>query len=203
MMKTTLRVLLVVLLSSWATLAMAQQKQVTGNVKDAKGTPVVGASVLEKGTTNGSSTDENGNFSITVSGAKSILLISSVGMASQEVTVGSNNSLTIALKSSEGTMDAVVVTALGISKQKKALGYSVTEVKGSELAKTNEVNPINALQGKVAGVQIDQGAGGLFGNTKIVIRGNSTLGKNNQPIFVIDGVIMDNDIFEGTGRDFA
>src|SRR5690606_7808857 len=97
-----------------------------------------------------------------------------------------------------------VVTALGITKEKKSLGYSVTDVKGSDLAITNEVNPINALQGRVAGVQIDQGgAGGLFGNSKILIRGNSTLGKNNQPIFVIDGVIMDNDIFEGNGRDFG
>ncbi|MBA2563289.1 MAG: SusC/RagA family TonB-linked outer membrane protein, partial [Chitinophagaceae bacterium] len=95
------------------------------------------------------------------------------------------------------------VTALGISKQKRQLGFSITEVKGDVLAKTNEVNPVNALQGRIAGVQIDQGAGGLFGNSKIIIRGNSTLGKNNQPIFVIDGVIMDNDIFEGTGRDFG
>ncbi|MCH5597620.1 TonB-dependent receptor plug domain-containing protein [Niabella ginsengisoli] len=100
-------------------------------------------------------------------------------------------------------MEEVVVTALGISKQKKQLGFSVTEVKGSDIAKTNEINPINALQGRVAGVQIDQGAGGLFGNSKIVIRGNSTLGTNNQPIFVVDGVIMDNGVFGGTGRDFG
>lgn len=202
-MKRTLRVLFVALLCSVTMIAMSQQKQVTGTVKDAAGTPVIGASVLEKGTTNGSSTDEKGNFSITVTKANAILVISSVGMANQEVPVGSSSMLAVTLKSSDGTMEGVVVTALGISKQKKALGYSVTEVKGAELAKTNEVNPINALQGKVAGVQIDQGAGGLFGNTKIVIRGNSTLGKNNQPIFVVDGVIMDNDIFEGTGRDFG
>ncbi|ULQ51498.1 SusC/RagA family TonB-linked outer membrane protein [Flavihumibacter fluvii] len=203
MMKGTLRLLFVTLFCFVAMMAMSQQKQVTGTVKDEKGAPVTGASVVEKGTNNGSSTDQNGNFSITVSKANAVLVISSVSFNSTEVSVGTGSILSVTLKSSEGTMNEVVVTALGISKQKKALGYSVTEVKGAELAKTNEVNPINALQGKVAGVQIDQGAGGLFGNTKILIRGNSTLGGNNQPIFVIDGVIMDNDVFNGTGRDFG
>ncbi|MBZ5858884.1 SusC/RagA family TonB-linked outer membrane protein [Flavihumibacter profundi] len=203
MIKLTTRVLLVVLLCSWTTLAISQQKRVTGNVKDSKGAPVAGASVLEKGTKNGSSTDESGNFSISVSGNNAILVISSVNFTNQEIKVGASNMLSVTLQPLDASLGEVVVTALGISKQKRQLGYSVTEVKGSELAKTNEVNPINALQGKVAGVQIDQGAGGLFGNTKILIRGNSTLGTNNQPIFVIDGVIMDNDVFSGTGRDFG
>src|SRR5690606_41044458 len=86
---------------------------------------------------------------------------------------------------------------------RRDLGYSVSDVRGEQLANTGELSPVNALQGKVAGVQIDQGAGGAFGSTKILIRGNSTLSKNNQPIFVIDGVIIDNDIFEGNGRDFG
>jgi iron complex outermembrane recepter protein len=203
MMKSTLRVLVLVLLCAITQLVQAQQKQVSGTIKDAKGMPVVGASIVEKGSINGTSSDEKGNFSLIVKSANAKLLVSSVGFTDQEITVGSGDAITVTLKSSEGTMDAVVVTALGVSKQKRALGFSVTEVKGETLAKTNEVNPINALQGKVAGVQIDQGAGGLFGSTKILIRGNSTLGGNNQPIFVIDGVIMDNDVFNGTGRDFG
>src|SRR5690606_13075330 len=87
---------------------------------------------------------------------------------------------------------------------KRSLGFAVTDVKGADLAQTNELNPINALQGRVAGVQIDMGgAGGLMANSKILIRGNSTLGNNNQPIFVIDNVIMDNELFGGNGRDFG
>jgi iron complex outermembrane receptor protein len=203
MIKSTIRLLLVVLLCVCTTWSFAQQRKVTGNVKDVNGVPVPGATVTEKGTNNATSTEDQGSFSLEVSGNNSILQISSVNFKPQEFKVGSSSLLSITMQSMDESLGEVVVTALGISKQKRQLGYSVTEVKGGELAKTNEVNPINALQGKVAGVNIDQGAGGLFGNTKIVIRGNSTLGTNNQPIFVVDGVIMDNDVFNGTGRDFG
>ena len=185
------------------TIVTAQERQITGTVKDNKGAPVTNASVLIKGTPTGVATNLNGNFSISVKGPNAILVISSVGYETKEVAVGANSVLNIELEGGTGTMQEVVVTALGISKQKRQLGYSITEVKGDDLAKTNEVNPVNSLIGRVAGVQIDQGAGGLFGNSKILIRGNSTLGTNNQPIFVIDGVIMDDDIFNGTGRDFG
>ena len=124
-----------------------------------------------------------------------MLVISAVGYNPQEIAITPGAAFTIELQEADKDLGEVVVTALGVSKQKRQLGFSVTELKGTDIAKTNEVNPINALQGKVAGVQIDQGAGGLFGNSKIVIRGNSTLGTNNQPIFVVDGVIMDNGHF--------
>jgi len=144
-----------------------------------------------------------GHYSISIEKNNAVLVFSSLGFATKDVKTQNGNQFNVILEMATSDMNEVVVTALGITKQKRQLGYSVTSIKGSELAKTNEVNPINALQGRVAGVQIDQGAGGLFGNTKIIIRGNSTLGKNNQPIFVIDGVIMDNDIFSGEGRDFG
>ncbi len=179
-----------------------QQKTIRGILTDASNAPVAGASITVKGTARGTLSDAAGNFSI-LAAPSDVLVVSAVGSETKELTVGNSTSVNIQLAQATADLGGVVVTALGISKQRRQLGFSVTELKGSEIARTNEINPINALQGKVAGVQIDQGAGGLFGNSKIVIRGNSTLGTNNQPIFVIDGVIMDNGTFGGTGRDFG
>ena len=203
MKKNTPKLFLCMLLCFCVAVTSAQQKNISGTVKDNNGNPVENATVLIKGTNNGVATNVTGNFSISVPGPEAVLVISSINYQSKEITIGQNNILNVVLEGGTGTMQEVVVTALGISKEKRQLGFSITEVKGDVLAKTNEINPVNALQGRVAGVQIDQGAGGLFGNSKIIIRGNSTLGTNNQPIFVIDGVIMDNDIFNGTGRDFG
>lgn len=202
MRKQSIRFLLMFLLAAIGFNSYAQQKTVTGVVLDDKKEPLPGASVIEKGTPNGVRTDANGNFSIVVR-SKSTLVISVVGFETKEVSVDGQSAISITMDVATKELGGVVVTALGISKQKRQLGFSVTEVKGSDIARTNEVNPINALQGKAAGVQIDQGAGGAFGTSKIVIRGNSTLGTNNQPIFVVDGVIMDNGVFSGTGRDFG
>jgi iron complex outermembrane recepter protein len=177
-------------------------KTIRGTIKNSQGSPVAGASILVKGTSRGTTTDEQGNFTLDANDGD-VLVVSAVGFSPTEITIRNESAYSVQLQEVNTALNEVVVTALGVRKQKKQLGFSVTEVKGSDLAKTNEVNPINALQGRVAGVQIDQGAGGLFGNSKIVIRGNSTLGTNNQPIFVVDGVIMDNGQFNGTGRDFG
>ncbi len=202
-MKSKLTRLLLLCLLVWpALLGYSQQKIIRGLLTDAKNTAVAGASVTIKGTTRGTVSDATGNFSI-LAAPKDVLIISAIGFETQELTAGTSASLSIQLVTATADLGGVVVTALGISKQKRQLGFSVTEIKGADVARTNEINPINALQGRVAGVQIDQGAGGLFGNSKILIRGNSTLGTNNQPIFVIDGVIMDNGTFSGTGRDFG
>jgi len=178
-------------------------RTVTGTVTDNTGKPVPAVSVSVKGSSQATLTNDEGKYSINISKSDAVLVFSSVGFAQKEVAIGSANSQDIMLEIAAGDLEGVVVTALGVEKQKRQLGYSITNVKGADLSKTNEINPINALQGRVAGVQIDQGAGGLMGNSKILIRGNSTLGTNNQPIFVIDGVIMDNDVFDGSGRDFG
>ena len=185
--------------------AFAQQrKTISGTVSDESGVALQGVSVAIKGASAIAGTDALRYFTVSLAASQNVLVFSSVGYETTEVTIGNQTTLSVKLRPSITESEAVVITALGISKQKRQLGFSVTEVKGSELSKTNEINPINALQGRVAGVQIDMGgAGGLMSNSKIVIRGNSTLGKNNQPIFVIDGVIMDNDIFSGNGRDFG
>lgn len=175
---------------------------VTGTVTDEEGAPLPGVNILVEGTTNGTITDIEGNYRITVPDQDAVLIFSFVGYENQRVPVNGTTSIDVVLK--QGVMlNQVVVTALGIEQEKRKLGYTVTELKGGEVAQTNEINPINALQGRVAGVQIDQGGGGLFGTSKILIRGNSTLSNNNQPIFVIDGVFIDNDVFGGTGRDFG
>lgn len=203
MRKKTARYWLVCMLLTLSFAGFSQQKRsVSGTLQDSVGNAVAGASVVEKGTPNGTSSDANGAFNLVVS-QNAVLVISAVGFETTEVPTGNSNVLTIKLSPATTELGGVVVTALGVAKQKRSLGFSVTELKGGDVAKTNEINPINALQGRVAGVQIDQGAGGLFGNTKILIRGNSTLGTNNQPIFVVDGVIMDNGTFSGTGRDFG
>lgn len=201
MRKKVIRLLLFCLMAC-PFLAIGQPRTLRGVILDVNKKPVAEASITEKGTTNGTTSDASGNFVLTVR-PNAVLVVSIVGYQTSETNVGNATDLTISLASATTELEGVVVTALGMSKQKRQLGFSVTEVKGAEIARTNEINPINALQGRAAGVQIDQGAGGLFGNSKIVIRGNSTLGTNNQPIFVIDGVIMDNGTFGGTGRDFG
>jgi iron complex outermembrane receptor protein len=203
MKRQAIRLLLCCLFAAVGQLAIGQQqKTVRGVLQDDQGNAVAGASIMEKGTLNGTTSDGTGNFSL-IAQSNGTLVISAISFETQEVPVGTEANLVIKLKPASTELGGVVVTALGISKQQRQLGFSVTELKGSEMAKTNEINPINALQGKAAGVQIDQGAGGLFGTSKIVIRGNSTLGTNNQPIFVVDGVIIDNGTFSGTGRDFG
>ncbi|MBO9153760.1 SusC/RagA family TonB-linked outer membrane protein [Chitinophaga sp. GCM10012297] len=177
-------------------------KKVTGAVKTADGASIPGVTVTVKGTAKGTVTNADGRFELDAEEGAT-LVFTAIGFATQEVVVGSGVVYDVTLLESQKELSEVVVTALGVRKEKRALGFSVTEVKGAELAQTNEVNPINALQGKAPGINIDQGSGGLFGNSRILIRGNSTLGINNQPIFVIDGVIMDNDAFDGKGRDFG
>ena len=176
--------------------AISQQDgKVTGTVEDDFG-PVAGASVVVKGTTNGTITDMDGNF--TLEGVKKgdIIQISFIGYATQDVAYNGEATLSVKLAEDTQKLDEVVVTALGMKRATKALGYAVTEMKGEEL-NTNVINPVSALQGKVAGVDISSGDGGLFGSSKILIRGASTLGSNNQPIYVIDGVIMDNGVKNG------
>ena len=177
---------------------MAVQQQgesCTGIVKDETGESVIGASVVVKGTTNGNITDLDGKFVLNNVKKGDVIQISYIGYATQEIT-WNGQPLNVMLTADSQTLDEVVVTALGMKRESKALGYAVTELKGDEL-NANVVNPVQALQGKVAGVDISTGDGGLFGSSRILIRGASTLGNNNQPIYVVDGVILSNDVKVG------
>ena len=182
--------------------AMAQQSVSGTVVSGADGQGMPGVTVSEKGTTQGTLTDVDGKFTLKVTSGKSTLSFSFVGMKSVEEVVNNRTVINVKMTSLEIGLEEVVVTALGRTKESKKLGFSTAQVSGAELAMTQQVNPVNALQGKVAGVQIDQGAAGPFGSSRILIRGNSTLGTNNQPIFVVDGVIVENSAVTG-GRDFG
>ena len=174
----------------------AQQREITGIVKDTQGAPVGNASIMVKGTTEGTSTDVNGHFKISVNGSNALLEISSVNYKANEFKVGGNNHLDLVLEGGTGSLQEVVVTALGIQKSKKSLGYSVQEVKGSSLVEAREVNVVNDLSGKVAGLQITRSGNGPGGSSQITLRGNNSLAGDNQPLIVVDGIPMEN----ATGR---
>ncbi len=185
------RILLVLLTLCVGVQAFAQTA-VSGVITDVNGDAIPGASVLIKGTSTGAISDLDGKYSLTAD-SDATLLFSFIGYTTQEVKIGNQSVINVTLVEDSELLDEVVVTALGITRSAKALGYAMTEIKGDVL-NTNVINPVAALQGKVAGVEINQSDGGMFGSNKILIRGASTLGSNNQPIYVIDGVILDNGI---------
>ena len=191
--------LLVFLACMFLSLGMAMaQIRVSGTVTSSDdGEPVVGASILVQGTKTGTVTDVDGNFQLTAPEG-SELKVSYLGMKTKNVKAAA--SLKIVLQSDNRTLDDVVVTALGVSREKKALGYAVSEVKGSDLIKSRGgvSNPVNALQGKVAGLQISSSSGSMGGSSKIIIRGASSLSGNNQPLFVVDGVPIEGTDYNST-----
>jgi len=171
----------------------AQTTLVSGTVTDAlDGTTLPGVNVVIKGTATGATTDFDGHYSVEVSDPNGILQFSFIGYTTQEVSVNGNNTLDIAMQASNEALDEVVVTALGIRKEAKALGYSVTQVEGSELTVIPTTSAINNLQGRVAGVNVTQNATGAAGSTRVIIRGSSSLTGNNQPLYVVDGIPITN-----------
>ncbi|WP_460189146.1 SusC/RagA family TonB-linked outer membrane protein [Urechidicola sp. KH5] len=188
-MKTKFNGILTLVLALIAQISFAQTKTITGNVTDETG-PLPGVSIVVKGTNNGTETDFDGKYSIEAASGD-VLQFSFVGMASQEISVGESNEINVVLES-DNMLDEVIVTALGISKQEKAIGYAVQKVEGEQISQAKEVNIVNALQGQVAGVQIQGSPSAIGGSARITIRGaNSFLG-NNQPLFVVDGVPINN-----------
>lgn len=180
------------LLCCFAPQAWAQQKKaVSGSVKDAAGTPLPGVTILEKGTPNGTVTSGDGSFKINVD-PSATLVFTFMGYSNQEVPA-SASSFNIVMKDDQRSLNEVVVTAMGFKREQRKLGYAVTELKGSEIAKTNAINPVAALQGKVAGVDISGAAGGPQAANRIVLRGAKSLDGKDQPIFVVDGTIFEND----------
>ncbi|AWV99352.1 SusC/RagA family TonB-linked outer membrane protein [Arcticibacterium luteifluviistationis] len=171
--------------------SMAQSMNVTGTVVEDDGTPLYGVNVTVKGTTNGAITDDAGEYSITVTKGQTITY-SYVGFDAQDITVGNANVINVTLAPDASVLGEVVVTALGVARDKRALQYSVTEVSGENFTKARENNLGNSLSGRVAGVNVSAPSTGPGGSSRIIIRGNKTLGGQNQPLYVIDGVPMDN-----------
>ena len=177
----------------------AQQKQITGTVTSEDGAPLPGVSVIVKGTYVGTTTDENGTFTLTVPEDAQALLFSFVGMKTYEKSIVSETTVDFVMEADILGLEEVVVTSLGITRQKKALGYSVQDVKGDELVIAREANVVNSLQGKLAGVQITHSSGNVSAGSRIIVRGMSTLTGNNMPLFVVDGVPVIN-AYSGTGE---
>ncbi|WMI68614.1 SusC/RagA family TonB-linked outer membrane protein [Mangrovimonas sp. YM274] len=167
----------------------AQEKTVTGTVtSQANGMPIPGVNVLVEGTTHGTQTDFDGNYTLTAS-VGDVLTFSYLGMTTKKVTVADSNVINVQLAEDTEMLGEVIVTALGISKEKKALTYSAQEVSGDELTKVKQTNPINSLSGKSAGVTISRSSSGLGGAVKVVLRGNAST-SDNDPLYVIDGIPM-------------
>ena len=165
------------------------QETISGVVTDDQGVALPGATILEVGTNNGVTTDFDGNFTITVGSGASIE-VSFVGYASSVLDVSQGGSFTIAL-SAGNELTEVVVTGLGVAREKKSLGYSSQEIQGSEVSTVKVDNVVNSLSGKISGVQI-KANNNFGGSANFLIRGNSSLTGNNQPLFVVDGIPVSN-----------
>ena len=190
-------------------LLQAQGVQVSGNVTSAEdGAALPGVSVVVRGTTIGAVTDFEGNYSITVPDVSATLMFSFVGMLTQEIALNGQTKVDVVLESTSTELDEVVVTALGISREKKSLGYSVQEVDGDAVSGTGQSNFAASLSGKLAGIQIKQ-PNTMGGSANILIRGSTSISGNNQPLFVLDGVPVDNSNYAsntgnyGTGFDYG
>jgi len=186
------------------------QKTVSGTVTSYDdGSAIPGVSILIKGTQTGTVTDLDGKYSISAPNEATILVFSFVGKETQEITVGSQSSINVALKTTAIELEGTVITALGISREKKSLGYSTQKLSGDKVNTVRSDNFINTMSGKVSGLQVRTN-NNMGGSTNIIIRGSSSLTGNNQPLFVIDGVPISNDNTNassqrqgGTGYDYG
>ena len=171
-----------------------QDRKISGTVKDENGTPLPGANIIEKGTTNGVTADFDGSFSIEISDENTKLVVSYIGFATKEITLNGRPSINIILQESAEGLEEVVVTSFGIRKSKKAVVYATQEVGGDDLSQVGNPNVLNGLQGKVAGVSVNLSSGMPGRSPSIKIRGSRSLTGNNQPLFVVDGAPISGNI---------
>ncbi len=176
--------------------ASALAQSVSGTVTAAEdGAPLPGVTVLIKGTTTGTSSDVDGNYLLNLGGTdveNAVLVFSFVGYRSEEILVGNKSVIDVQMATDVSQLDEVVVTAFGIEQDKKSLGYSVTELEGKDFTESRTINLGSALAGKVAGVNVTPPASGAAGSTRVLIRGGSSLTGNDQPLYVVNGIPIDN-----------
>ena len=200
MKKLHLLLVFMVLLLAGMPAAFAQSRAVTGRITDANGQPIVGATVAVRGSNVATQTNSDGIFSITVPSGTQRLTVSSVGFTAQEVAIGDRTNVSVALTASASELSEVIVTALGVERNKKSLGFATTTVGGENFTQAREISTANALAGRVAGVNVSKIASGPGGSSRVVIRGAKTLGSTlNQPLYVVDGVPIDNSNFGQAG----
>ena len=171
--------------------------KISGTIQDESGLPIPGAAVIESGTTNGTTTDLDGNFSLTVSSASASIEITSLGYDAVTLPVGTRTVFEVTLQEEAVALEGTVVTALGIRRDEKALSYNVQEVQADRITEVKNANFINALSGKVAGVTINTSSSGVGGASKVVLRGNKSISQSSNALYVIDGIPMYN--FGGGG----
>jgi TonB-linked SusC/RagA family outer membrane protein len=180
--------------------AFAQDRTITGRITSSEdGTPLPGVNVVLKGTTTGTVTDVDGAYTLTVPSSGGVLIFSFIGLITQEQEIGQRTSVDVLMSQDVTQLGEVVVTAIGIAKEKRSLGYAVQSVASNDIVNARESNIVNSLAGKVAGVQINSSGGQAGSSSRITIRGNSSLTGNNQPLFVIDGIPIDNSSTQGNG----
>jgi TonB-dependent SusC/RagA subfamily outer membrane receptor len=198
-MRKILLILPVVSLFLLGSLA-AQDRTISGKITSSEdGSSLPGVNVVVKGTTTGGVTDIDGNYKVSVPADGAILIFSFIGLETQEIAIGTRSVIDVVMISDVEQLSEVVVTALGVTREKASLGYATQEVGGEELTKARDVNFMNSLSGKVSGVQIKK-SNQMGGSTNIVVRGYKSLTGNNQALFVVDGVIMSNAITNTTNQ---
>ena len=172
----------------------AQNVNVTGKVTDRNGEPIIGAYVLIQGTNTGTSTDIDGAYSIPSAPANGTLVFSFIGYKDAVVPINNKAVVNVVMEEDALMLEEMVVTAFGIKKERKSLGYAVEDLGSNELMRYKTANPISSLSGKIAGVNVTQSSGAAGSGAQIILRGGTSgsEGKDNQPLFVVDGVIYDN-----------
>jgi TonB-linked SusC/RagA family outer membrane protein len=177
------------------------QVSVRGTVTSSDGEPIIGANVIELGSNNGTATDLDGNYQLKV-GPNAILEFTYTGYVSQKFTVGVQTIINVTLE--EGvSLSEMVVTALGISREKKSLTYAAQTIQGGQLTQVRDANFVNTLQGKVAGLVVTNASSGVGGATRVILRGNRSIQSSNNALFVVDGVPVDNSTPGQVGNDFG
>src|SRR5690606_29424778 len=170
-------------------IANAQDRTITGKITAAEGgEPIPGVSVLVKGTNTGTITDLDGNYEISVPSGATTLVYSYLGYTSQERQIGNENVINISLVSDIEDLSEVVVTAFGLEREKKSLTYTVQDVSAEELSQARELNVVNSLAGKVAGLSITRSGSGVGSDSRVILRGDRSIVGNSQPLYVVDGV---------------
>jgi TonB-linked SusC/RagA family outer membrane protein len=190
-------------LSHGISFEMKRDVTISGTVTDKNGLALPGVSIRIKGAAGGTTTDRNGNFSINVPTSNSTLMLSFIGYKTQEVEINGRSNLRITMGEDNNELTEVVVTALGISREKKSLGYAAQEIKGDELDRARETNFSSGLAGKIAGVTVMNSPSGVGGSARVTIRGDKSLNiNNNQPLYIIDGIPISNENYGSSGSSY-
>ena len=197
MMKTKFKGILTLFLALVMQVSFAQEKTISGTVTDESGA-LPGVSIVIKGSKKGIETDFDGKYSITASNGD-VFVFRYLGYKTVEKTVGNSNTINVVLEVGGEVLDEIVITAFGIKRSEKALGYSVQSIKGDAMTEARESNLTNAISGKVAGVQVTGTSGSVGASSRIVLRGNSSITGNNEPLYVVDGVPISNSSFGNAG----